>query len=36
VIIGSRLVRAVADANTLDAGIADASGFLQQASRALS
>jgi tryptophan synthase alpha chain len=36
VIIGSRLVRAVADATSLDAGIADASGFLRQASSALS
>jgi tryptophan synthase alpha chain len=35
VIIGSRLVRAVADATTLDAGIADASEFIRRASGVL-
>jgi tryptophan synthase alpha chain len=35
VIIGSRLVRALADAPSLDAGLADASGFLSETAAAL-
>jgi tryptophan synthase alpha chain len=36
VIIGTRLVRGIADASTLEAGLADVSGFLQETAAALS
>jgi tryptophan synthase alpha chain len=36
VIIGTRLVRGMADAPSLDAGLADVSGFLREAAAALS